>query len=201
MYCVWGKCVWGKPVAVAVWTRQSALGWSVSGGGMWKEGCFSEEEAPELSWDLLASLGWPSLMGSEMWWWCCTDVSVQCIYKYIISCTYTYMVHTYIYIHERVCTMYIQIYIFINIIMMYAQLQQSSSWIMNLLVHVYTCSWIHKHVHTWLYHVQTGIYSFAISCPECEDSRLGAWWCSSANRDATISDYIFWALLYILKHY
>ncbi len=66
-------------------------------------------------------------------------------------------------LYRRVCTMYIYIYIFMNMYVHATYHYESSC--------TYTCSWIHKHVHTCLYHVQTRIYSFAISCPGCQDSR------------------------------
>ncbi len=38
-------------------------------------------------------------------------------------------------------------------------------------IHGHTCTEIHEHVCTCLYHVQTRIYCFAISCPGWQDSR------------------------------
>jgi hypothetical protein len=63
---------------------------------------------------------------------------VQCTYKYINSRQCVYNVHTNVLIHERVHTMYIHVYAFMN---------------------------MYKYVQTCLYHVQTRTYCFAISCP------------------------------------
>jgi hypothetical protein len=51
-------------------------------------------EMPARSWESLASQGWSGMMGSEVWLWSCTDVSVLCTYRYLQSWTCMYNVHT-----------------------------------------------------------------------------------------------------------
>ncbi len=108
----------------------------------------SEGKEPALSWDSPASQGWSGLMRSGVWLWSCTawDVSVLCTYTYLQSWTC---------MHERVCTMYIHNFTFIN------RLYILHTFI-YIHVHVHTrsrcnafvCKW-YKHVCTMFRHVCT----------------------------------------------
>ncbi len=112
-------------------------------------------------------------MGSGMCLWSCTDMSVLCTFKYIISWTCMYMIHTNIYIHERAYIMNIQIYI---MIFMHMYVQDTYKYVneCTCIYNYYTCTWINEHVYTCLYYVQTHMYYFATSCPGCQDSRWTA---------------------------
>ncbi len=154
----WQQCVWGEPVAVAVWAWKAAPGWSVS----WKdwcqeEGC-SEGAAPARSWDSPSSQGWSGLMENAVWLWSCTEVSVPCPNMYQHLCRCMYKVHTNIRMHEHVCTCLYTIY---KCMYMYI-----------------TCTYMFiycKHVYTCLYSVQRRTYNFVQLCPcgHCQDSRCG----------------------------
>ncbi len=100
----WQQRVWGKPVAVAVWTWKAAPGWSVMWGDWWEEGGCPAGAEPARSWDSQASQGWLGLTESEVWFWSCTGVSCLGTYICIHSWTCMYHAYTHMYIHELVCT-------------------------------------------------------------------------------------------------
>jgi len=85
--------------------------------------------------------------------------------------TCLYCVHTYINIHERVCTMYIQIYYIMNMYVHATYIYIYSCSCTYTYVHVHDLMTMSEHVHTCLYHVQTRMYSFAQSCPGGQDYR------------------------------
>ena len=132
------RLIWQALVHVQVHTRYDSVYAMYVHGDRWQEGCCSAGEEPARSWDSQESQGWLGLMESEVCLWSWTDVSVLCTYKHIHPCARMYLVHTTTYIHEHVCTWYIQVCTF-----------------MNMYIHVHECSEIHKHVHTVFRHVCT----------------------------------------------
>ena len=132
------RLIWQAWVHVHVYTRYDSVYAMYVHGDRWQEGCRSAGEGPARSWDSQESQGWLGLMESEVCLWSWTDVSVLCTYKHIHPCARMYLVHTTTYIHEHVCTWYIQVCKF-----------------MNMYIHVHECSEIHKHVHTVFRHVCT----------------------------------------------
>ncbi len=75
------------------------------------------------------------------------NVCVPCTYKCITTWTCMYNLHTFRYIHVQGTDMYVHVCALMNM-----------------------C----EHVHTCLYHVQTRMYRFALSCPGGQDSRCRA---------------------------
>jgi hypothetical protein len=75
---------------------------------------------------------------------------MKCVCVAVQTCLY--YVHTYICIHERVCTMYIHACTY-------------------MYIHDHDFMKMSEHVHTCLYNVQTRMYRFAQSCPGGQDSR------------------------------
>jgi hypothetical protein len=132
------RLIWQAWVHVHVHTRYDSVYAMYVHGDRWQEGCRSAGEGPARSWDSQESQGWLGLMESEVCLWSWTDVSVLCTYNHIHPCAHMYLVHTTTYIHEHVCTWYIQVCKF-----------------MNMYIHVHECSEIHKHVHTVFRHVCT----------------------------------------------
>ena len=129
----WQQCEWGETVAVAVWAWQAAPGWSVDWKDWYQEEGCSEGAALAWSWDSPAGRRKADLAGWEMK---CGCEPVQ---------TGLYSVQTYICIYVYVCTMYIQLYGFINMYVLCTCIYRNSC----------TCMYIYVYLCTCIYHVQT----------------------------------------------
>jgi len=161
------RLIWQAWVHVHVHTRYDSVNAMYVHGDRWQEGCRSAGEGPAWSWDSQESQGWLGLMESEVCLWSWTDVSVLCTYKHIHPCARMYLVHTTTYIHEHVCTWYIQVCKF-----------------MNMYIHVHECSEIHKHVHTVFRHICTVLpYPgrwVGFQMPQSTDHPKNPWWVECA---------------------
>jgi hypothetical protein len=76
---------------------------------------------------------------ADLAWW-----EVKCCFEVVQTCLY--YIHTYIYIHERVCTMYIQIYSFMNLYFL-------CTYFVYIHLHVHTHSFMNVFVCTWYKYV------------------------------------------------
>ena len=151
----WQQCLWGQPVAVAIWAWQAAPGWPVSWGDCREEASSQGWKPQACSWDSSAAQGGSNLIPNEVWWW---TVYILCVYWYILVCPIL-----------TTASLKLGIYCVVFILDRAIWSRYSMHWIgiiwcwtWNIITwncaHVWNMIWSQVTVHTCIYHIWSYVF-------------------------------------------